>query len=306
VTDGFEGPISSRRYVLVTAARNEESHIEKTIASVVDQTILPIRWVVVSDGSTDATDDLVLDQAERHEFIRFVRREPDGERNFGSKVFALRLAVEALESLEYDFIGNLDADVSFPRDYFERVLAEFDSDPRLGIAGGVVYDRVENRWVRQHTDPEWSVAGAVQMFRRSCFDEVGGYEPFPRGGEDAVAEIRARMAGYGIRGLEDLQVKHHQLMGTKKGDILHARFEQGRMEYGHGYHPLFEAGRCVLRIRERPFVMGSLWRLAGFLVDGFLRTPKDVPRDVEDYLRKEQSARMRAFLRPGRSGRSGR
>jgi glycosyltransferase involved in cell wall biosynthesis len=298
----MDGIGSVPRYVLVSPARNEVAHIGKTLESVVSQTMVPIRYVVVSDGSTDGTDRIVEEYSSQYDFIELVRREPEGERDFGSKVFALRAGIQRLKDLDYDFIGNLDADVSFGPDYYERVLGAFAADPELGIAGGVVHDRIGDRWVRQVTNTEWSVAGAVQMFRRECFETIGGYMPLRRGGIDAVAEIQARMHGYRVRAFDELPVRHHQLMGTKGGDILQARHRQGRMEYAHGYHPLFETGRCLIRIRERPYVVGSLCRLAGFWMDLLRRVPRDVPDEVVEYLRREQRGRMRAWFRGGPGG----
>lgn len=283
-------------YVLVTPARNEAAHIEKTLGSVIAQTQLPVRWVVVSDGSTDETDTIVSGYAAEHEFIEFVRREAGEDRNFGSKVFTLQEGFKRLEGLDYEFIGNLDADVSFDPDYYERVLTAFAGDPGLGVAGGVIHDRIGDAWVRQVTQTRWSVAGAVQLFRRECFEAIGGYLPLELGGIDAVAEISARMHGFRVRAFDELPVLHHQLMGTKKGDILEARFRQGRMEYAHGYDPLFETGRCLLRIKERPFLVGSIYRMAGYWLDLLRRAPNDVPEDLVKFLRREQRARMRAMF----------
>ena len=168
----------------------------------------------------------------------------------------------------------------------------------------MVHDRIGDDWIRQVTNTEWSVAGAVQMFRRECFEAIGGYMPLRRGGIDAVAEIRTRMHGYRVRALEELPIRHHQLMGTKGGDILGARYRQGQMEYAHGYHPLFETGRCLIRVRERPYLVGSLYRMTGFWLDLLRRAPKDVPDEVIEFLRNEQRDRMKAWFRgdPGGEG----
>jgi len=290
----------SSRYVLVSPARNEEAHIARTLESVISQTVLPVRYVVVSDGSTDATDRIVAEYAGKHDFIELVRREAAEGRDFGSKVYAIQEGLKKLGGVEYDFIGNLDADVSLDPDYYERILAAFAADTELGIAGGVIHDLINGGWVRQVTNTEWSVAGAVQMFRREVFEAMDGYIPLRRGGIDAVAEIRTRMQGYRVRAFEELSVQHHQLMGTKGGDILQARYRQGRMEYAHGYHPLFETARCLMRIRERPYLVGSIYRLIGFWLDLVRGAPKDVPEEVVTYLRREQQGRMRSWFRGGR------
>ena len=118
-------------YVLITAARNEEAYIEKTINSVISQTILPRKWVIVSDGSTDRTDQIVNKYAAKHDFIQLVHISGSTQRNFRSKVNAINIGYERLKHIEYEFIGILDADVSFKSDYFESILREFQKNPKL-------------------------------------------------------------------------------------------------------------------------------------------------------------------------------
>ena len=175
-------------YVLMTAARNEEEFIEKTLQSVVEQTVLPRKWVIVSDGSTDRTDEIVREYAEKYPWIALVRREPDKQRNFGSKALALREAMPLIETVGYDFIGNLDADVSFEETYFENLFAFFEAEPELGLGGGKIYNKHKDGF-KKEMSTDSAVAGAVQMFRRQCFEDVGGYLPISTGGIDTVAEV---------------------------------------------------------------------------------------------------------------------
>ena len=124
-------------YVLVTPARNEETFIATTIEAVLAQTVLPVRWIIVSDGSTDRTDEIVAGYAKQHSFIRLLRRSAGETRSFSSKVNAFKMSDRELEGVQYEFVGNLDADVSFPRDYYENVLQRLQTSPKLGIAGGM-------------------------------------------------------------------------------------------------------------------------------------------------------------------------
>lgn len=153
-------------YVLVTPARNEAATIEETIKSVLSQSHLPVEWVIVSDGSTDRTDEIVREYSRMHTFLRLLRLEGRPMRGFASVVFATESGVKVLHTKDYDFIGLLDADVRFQSNYFELVLERFSSAPKLGLAGGLVVDVGGGRIIHQYMK---DVAGAVQCFRRDCF-----------------------------------------------------------------------------------------------------------------------------------------
>lgn len=278
-------------YVLITPARNEEAYIEKTVQSVISQTILPEKWVIVSDGSTDCTDEIVKRYGASHDFIELLRRETDEERNFGSKVYAIQAGLERLNGVEYGFIGNLDADISFESSYYEDVLKEFQANPKLGIGGGILFDLGE-KWVRLYSSTSWSVCGAIQMFRRQCYEDIGGYLPLQRGGVDAVAEVMARMQEWEVRTFPDIKVLHHRPTGSSYGNILYNRFHTGIKEYSYGNQPLFEIAKCISRIRERPYFFGSLFRLSGYCWAFLRRVQREVPADVVDFMKNEQMQRL--------------
>ena len=187
--------MTNHRYVLVSAAYNEEANIAHTLRAVANQTVLPSRWVVVSDGSTDGTDAIVLEWAEQNPFIEFVRVEKSAKHSFAAKVHALRRGFARLAGGEYAFIGVLDADVTFEPDYFQQLLERFAKNPDLGIAGGNIEQLVDGVVVPRIKDFD-SVAGAVQFCRRECFEQTGGLPALRHGGEDAAMEIAARMHGW--------------------------------------------------------------------------------------------------------------
>lgn len=291
--------ITPNPYALISAARNEEEHIGKTLESVVRQTVTPVRWVIVSDNSDDRTDEIVEEYARRHPWIVLVRSGERRERTFASKVRALELAMVHLDGASYDYIGNLDADLSLEPDYFETLINRLDGDPKLGVTGGLIHDFLDERWIPSYINTGWSVAGAVQFFRRECFEEIGGYLPLELGGIDAIAEARARMMGWKVATIPELAVKHYKYMGTKtaKG-LLAARFKQGMMEYSHGNHPVFEIAKCFFRIPERPFLLGSLWRFAGYNWAYWKGCERAVPGDVQAFLRREQLFRLARMVIP--------
>ncbi len=287
--------LEGRGYVLVTAAYNEERHIGETLSSVASQTLLPRRWVIVSDGSTDKTDEIIRSWASRHPFIEFVRVEKTEKHNFAAKVHALRRGFARLESVEHDFVGVLDADVSFEPDYFVRLLEHFAREPHLGVAGGSIEQRVDGRVVPRRKDPN-TVAGAVQFLRRACFDQTGGLPALEYGGEDAAMEIAARMRGWQTRTFPELKVVHFGLVGAGAGGPLKARFKWGRMNFHLGYHPLFQLARSLYRVGERPVLLGSLAELLGFTVGRAQDRHPSVDGELVRYLRREQLTKLKNLL----------
>ena len=287
--------MTRHRYVLVTAAYNEERHIAATLRSVASQSVLPHRWVIVSDGSTDRTDEIVIESAKRHPFIEFVRVDRSAQHSFSAKVHALRQGFARVADLEYDFIGVLDADVSFEPDYFQRLLEHFANEPRLGIAGGNIEQQVDGVVIPRIKDLG-SVAGAVQFSRRECFEQTGGLPALRYGGEDAAMEITARMHGWRTRTFPELKVVHFGLVGAGAGGPLKARFKWGRVNCDLGYHPLFQLARAVYRVKERPYLLGSIAELAGFAVSKARNPEPSIDPDVVRFLRTEQLTKLRRLV----------
>ncbi len=282
-------------YALVTPARNEESHIEKTIKSVISQNAPPVQWVIVSDGSIDLTDEIVQDYAFSHRFIQLVRVTGQNHRNFGSKVAAFNAGYKTLASEDYAFIGNLDADVSFGSGYYEHLLKIFGEQPDLGIAGGLILELVGQRFVSQNISLN-SVAGAVQLFRRSCFEAIGGYVPLQEGDIDAAAEIMARMQGWKVRTFTELKVLHHRRVGIGRNHLCGTRFRQGMNNYRLGYHALFQLASSVYRIREKPYLVGGMLTLLGYVWAYCRGYEISLPEDVVRYLRCEQMTRLKSSV----------
>src|SRR5690606_29995781 len=200
-------------YVLITPAHNEEAYIELTIQSVIAQTILPKRWIIVSDGSTDATEEIVERYLPGRPWMELVRLPPRTERHFAAKVNAFNAGYERVRGLEFDVIGNLDGDVSFGPDYFEYLLEKFASDSKLGVAG-THYVEGEFHSFRDSYINVHHVNGQCQLFRRECFEDIGGYVPIRGGGIDWVAVTTARMKGWTTRSYSERIFNHHRKMGT--------------------------------------------------------------------------------------------
>jgi GT2 family glycosyltransferase len=201
-------------------------------------------------------------------FITLVRLESGEKRDFNSKVYAFRAGYTAVKSDEHGFVGNLDADVTFEPDYYERMLKAFDTDKSLGIASGWVRERQNGRFEPRPRNRTHVVPGAAQFFRRECYEQTGGYEPVSRGGEDTVICLRAEMHGWNVRAFPEIPLYHHRFTGAGQGGALRASFQNGMLEYGARNHPAFELFKFVFRLTENPFLIGSAARLCGIRLGG--------------------------------------
>lgn len=284
-------------YVLITAAHDEDAFIARTCAGVVAQTLRPLRWIVVDDASTDRTAAIVAQcQAAHPGLVELVRVQRAPGRDFRNKVLAFEAGLARARTLPFTHIGNLDADIELPPDYYARMLAFFRNDARLGIAGGMVHSCIAGAYLPQNVAPD-SVAGAVQLFRRECFEAIGGYLPLRQGGIDAAAEIMARHRGWRVRTFAEVRVLEHRATGTATANPLAARRREGARLHALGYRFSFFAARCVRRALERPPLIGSLAALASYAGCAVRGEPPVLPRDVVAYLRAEQRRKLLRVLR---------
>jgi glycosyltransferase involved in cell wall biosynthesis len=284
-------------YVLVTPARNEARFLEATIASVVAQTVRPRAWVVVSDGSTDGTDEIVRRAAAAHPFIELVRMPERRERHFAGKVHAFNAGYARVRGQAYDAIGSLDADISFDADYFAFLLAKLQADPTLGLVGTPFQNgrtTYDYRFVSQQ-----HVSGACQLFRRACFEAIGGYVPVKTGGVDHIAVITARMRGWKTRTFTERVCHHHRELGAAQHGALGARFRDGVLDYLLGSHPLWELFRTAYQTTRSPRLVGGLALLAGYVSAMARRLERPVSPELVAFRRREQMQRLRALVTRG-------
>lgn len=286
-------------YVLITPARDEAQFIELTLQSMVAQTISPMKWVIVSDGSTDGTDEIVRRYSAEHPWIELVRMPDRRERHFAGKVHAFNAGRAQVSDLDYSVIGNLDADVSFEPGHFEFLVGKFERDPRLGVVGapfregGFQYDyrftNIEHVW------------GGCQLFRRQCFEDIGGYVPSRIGCIDHIAVVTARMKGWKTRTFTEKICMHHRQMGTAQRGAWAAKFRSGVKDYSVGYHPMWMIFRSLYQMRQRPFVLGGLALGAGYAWSMLRRVQRPVSQDLVAFTRREQMQRLSRFLAGGQA-----
>ncbi len=282
-------------YVLVTAARNEEGSIGRTIESVSRQTVLPKRWVIVSDGSTDNTEAIVREYARDAAYVRLVRKPGHSERQFAAKVEAFNEGWKQLADIEYEIIGNLDADVSFGEDFFEFLLDKFSKMPELGVAGTDYVEGGFHSFQDSYISPN-HVNGQCQLFRRKCFEDIGGYIPIKGGGIDWLAVTTARMKGWQTRSFGERIFVHHQPMGRTHGNVLLARFHYGRKDYVCGGHPVWQVFRSLFQMTKRPYVLGGFLLLIGFFWSWLSRAERISSKELVRFHRGEQMQRLKALL----------
>jgi glycosyltransferase involved in cell wall biosynthesis len=280
------------KYVLITPARNEEAYIEKTIQSVISQTVLPEKWIIVSDGSTDLTDEIVQRCAAQYPWMERIRLPERTERHFAAKVHAFKAGYEKVKNVNYDIIGNLDADLSFESDYMEFLLNKFIQYPELGVAGTPFIEDASQPYDYRFTNIE-HVSGACQLFRRECFEAIGGYTPIKGGGIDWVAVTTARMKGWKTRTFTEKIIFHHRTMGTGKGNVLMARFRLGKEDYYLGSHPLWELFRVVYQMKFNPFILGGLFIFFGYILALVQRIERPSSPELIAFYRNEQMQRLK-------------
>lgn len=283
------------RYVLITPARNEAAFIEKTLQSVIAQTVLPERWVVVSDGSTDGTDAIVAKYAEGRDWLELLVLPPRPDRNFAGKVQAFAAGYARMQDLPFDIVGNVDADISFEPDFFAFLLQKFEEMPELGVAGTHYVEGDFHSFRDSYIDVQ-HVNGQCQLFRRACYEDIGGYVPNKGGGIDWVAVTTARMKGWKTHSFAEKTFYHHRAMGTEGGNVLKARFHYGRKDYFTGGHPLWQLFRGAFQMSKKPYVIGGVLLIAGYFWCWMTRYPRSISDDLMRFHREEQLARLKQLL----------
>ena len=279
----------STRYVVITPVRDEEANIGFTIESMAKQTILPVEWIIVNDGSTDKTGAMLDAAAKQYPWIRPVHRVNRGFRKSGGGVVeAFNEGYKILTCHERDFTVKFDGDLSIAPDYFEKCFERFAQDPKLGVGGGTICHTINGVEVVD-TSLAFHVRGATKIYRQACWEGLGGLWPAP--GWDTFDEVKANRLGWTTRSFPDLHLMHHKYTGSVDGpwgDLV----KNGRANYICGYHPLFMFAKCVRRLLEKPYLIGPPALAWGFL-SGYLKgIPQVDDKETIAYLRKQQMGKL--------------
>jgi biofilm PGA synthesis N-glycosyltransferase PgaC len=281
--------ISVPKYVVVTPVRDEEEHLHRTVDSIIVQTIRPTEYVIVNDGSKDKTGQIIDNYAREYPWIRAVHRNDRGFRKPGGGIIeAFYSGYDALQFRDWDFMSKLDGDLSFGPRYFESIFERFNSNPKLGIAGGGLFHMEDGVKVVE-TCPIFHVRGGAKVYRRKCWDAIGGLWVGP--GSDAIDEVKANMLGWSSQSFFELEMHHHRFTGATYGRFGGA-VKDGRADYVCGYHPLFMLAKCGVRLVRKPYIVGSLALFYGFVSSYFKGIPQVDDPSLIKYLRSQQLARL--------------
>lgn len=282
-------------YVVITPARNEARAIELTIRSMIAQTVLPLRWVIVSDGSTDATDEIVSGYTAVHPWMELICMPERRERHFAGKVYAFNAGRDRVASIPWEVIVSLDADITFDPDYFAFLLEKLAENRELGLVGTPFQEVSGETYDYRFVNIE-HVSGACQVFRRECYEAIGGYVPVKGGSIDNIAVIMARMRGWKTRTFPEKFCLHHRDMGTAQRGPISARFKFGAKDYAIGNHPLWEVCRCLYQVTRKPPVVGGLALGAGYFWAWLTRVERPVSDELIAFHRREQMGRLKNAL----------
>ena len=277
------------RYVVITPARNESLQIELTIQGMLQQSVLPSKWIIVDDGSSDGSDAILDGYAERVPWIKVVKRLDRGFRSPGSGVMeAFRDGYAAIGEIQWDFLVKLDADLSLEPDYFERCLSRFESNPQLGVGGGTVFNETATgRHIE--SNPKFHVRGATKIYRRGCWEAIGGLISTP--GWDTFDEVKAASLGWKTESFPEIMVLQRRETGANEG-TWRDYVKNGRANYICGYHPLFMLLKCLKRLPQKPYFVASFALAWGYLSSSFNRTKRADDASTIRYLRQQQLRRL--------------
>lgn len=276
-------------YVVVTPARNEGEYIDQTITSMLGQTVLPRLWVIVDDGSTDDTADIVERMTAGIDWVQLVRRADRGQRSAGTGVMAaFKDGLDRVGGSAWEYLVKLDADLRFEQSYFEDCLAPFDSDANLGIAGGKIYDVYSDRLVHD-SHPAFHVRGATKIYRRACWEDIGGLVEAP--GWDTLDEVKANQEGWTTRTLFDCPIYQLRPTGEAAGSWSNWS-KNGAAAYRSGYHPAFVLARAARRLVQPPSITAPTALIWGYTQAWLSKIDRIDDPELLRYVKQQQWNRL--------------
>jgi glycosyltransferase involved in cell wall biosynthesis len=277
------------KYVIVSPIRDEERFIEQTLHSVIRQTILPAEWIIVDDGSTDKTPKLLAEYEARYSWLRVLHRMNRGKRVPGTGVMqAFYEGYHRLMTTDWEFLMKLDGDVGLEPDYFQRCFERFCENPHLGICGGAMYCIRDGR-LRREPHPSFHVRGPIKLYRRACWEAIGGLITAP--GWDTVDEVEAQRLGWQTLTFRDLTVIHFRPTGSEQGPWRDG-VKMGRAAYVSRYHPIFMTVKCVRRVFQKPYFYCGVAHAYGYITGYLKDLPRVENRDFRRYIRTQQLRRL--------------
>ena len=274
------------KYVIVSPVRNEEQYVEKTLNAVISQSILPAEWVLVNDGSSDKTADIIEPYTRKYPWIKLIHLNDRGYYLPGEGVVnTFYKGYEALQTTDWEFLVKLDCDLSFEQDYFETLLKRFNQDPHLGIASGCIYNVIGGKLIKEKSQEDHPF-GASKMYRRECFEEIGGIKRIP--GWDLADLLAAQMKNWNTRCYFDVVVAHYKIGGIRRTGITKGKFLQGRFQYRFGYTFFYTLLKSFYHLTSRPYIISGLGLITGYIYAVIKKDDRYYDDDMIKFLRKRQ------------------
>lgn len=287
----------SKKYILFTAARNEQEFIANTIEAVKRQTLQPIQWYICLNGSNDKTESIVLQYKKVLPFISIVNIMDNAKPAFSRKAYAIMYAYKQAKIDGIDFIGVLDADVTFEENFYESLVEKFQRDTVLGLAtGDLIEVQKDGKYKLIRQPREYTVSGNAQFFRKKCFEDIDGYREVETGGIDTIAAVMARMYGWKTRTFEDICCYHHRMMGTKYTSIRMANYKEGFRDSKLGMHTLYALAKILYRLKRKPYFTGSFFWMIGYLLGSITGKEKLISKRFRLFLHKEQLKYLKSMF----------
>jgi glycosyltransferase involved in cell wall biosynthesis len=279
------------KYVIVSPVRNEEDFLRTTMESVVNQTVKPAEWILVNDGSTDATEAIIDSYMKEHEWIKKINLQDRGYYYPGTGVVRVfEAGFDQISVQDWEYVVKLDCDLKFEPTYFEEILKRFANDPNLGIASGCTYAPKENELIREPAQEDHPV-GPSKIYKRECWEQTGGMLPVP--GWDLADLLAAQMNGWQTKCFFDLKLIHYRQTGARRKGLWAPKFLQGRFTYKHGYSFIYTLVRELSHLFRKPYIIGSFAQICGYLYASIKKEDYLFPKEMRDFLRN----RHRKFLK---------
>ena len=281
--------LSSRRYVLISPCRDEESYLRITIESVIDQTIQPTKWIVIDDNSVDKTPQILAEAASKYPFIKVIRRDRDGSRMVGPAVVdAFYVGYQTIDPNDFDYVCKFDTDLKIPPNYFEILMQRMEANPRIGTCSGKpYYQDQQKRLISEGCGDETSV-GMTKFYRVECFQQIGGFVHQVMW--DGIDCHRCRMHGWIPCSWDEPELRfiHLRPMGSSHKGILTGRMRHGFGQYFMGTGLLYILASAFYRMFRPPIIIGGLSILIGYLKSMLLREKRYDDPEFRKFLRRYQ------------------
>ena len=279
-------------YIVITPAKNESNYIRFTLNSMIKQSIKPQKWIIVDDGSSDDTYEIVTKAIRNYSWITIIKTNSSEKRAPGTNVVnAFNYGLSTIKN-DYSYIVKLDADLEFDENYFEKMIRQFEINNRLGIAGGICVISTKGNKRKIEKIPEYHVRGTIKMYRKNCFDEIGGL--IPKFGWDGIDEMKAMMLGWETKSFRDIIILHLRPTGKETG-LLRYGWRRGTLNYYMGYNPLYLILSCINNFSKKPYVLFGLTLFAGYVYSYITNSEQINDKDLIKFIKKFQSQRIKSL-----------